>query len=93
MFIYGFCFITDQTFGVVTLGRLFPSSVQSSIEGVRKVLGLSDSFVASLASAYIFENFKYVGLASFAFLLGLFMMLIIRRKLLQNPYIRLVDSE
>ena len=40
VFLYGFCWITDQTFIVVTLGKFVPSTVQSSAEGIRLLLHL-----------------------------------------------------
>ena len=85
LFIYGFCWITDQTFIVVTLGKMFPSEVQSSIEGIRNHLHLCGSFTASLASAYIFRYFDIVGKVSLPFLLGLICVLILRRSFLSNP--------
>ena len=88
LFIYAFCWITDQNFIVVTLGSFFPSSLQSSVEGIRWQLHMCGSFTASLTSAYIYKYFDYVSCVSVPLLLCLLFVLIVRRKFLTNPYVK-----
>ena len=85
VFIHAFCWITDQTFIVVTLGKFVPSSVQSSTEGVRMILHLCGSFTATLTCAYIYKYFDYVMIGSAPLALFFFAVMVIRRKTLSNP--------
>ena len=85
--LHAFCWITDQNFIVVTLGNIFSSSLQSSVEGIRCQLHKCGSFTASLASAYIYRYFDYVGCVSVHILLCLLFVLIVRRKFLKNSYV------
>ena len=87
--IYGFGWITDQNFIVVTLGNFFPSSLQSSVEGIRWELHMCGSFTASLTSAYIYKYFEYAGFVSVPLLLCLLFVLIVRRRFLTDHYVKI----
>ena len=82
---YSFCWISDNTFIVFTLGKLFDSSNQSLVEGIRMMVHLSGSISASFTSAYIYDYFTYLFpvfvVANVLLLVGM----VIRRKTLINP--------
>ena len=82
---YALSYITDSTYIILTLGNLFPSSVQSSSEGLRMCLHKAGSLVASLLSIYIYNNFFYVFFGSV--LLGVLFLVVmfVRRDELKIP--------
>ena len=85
---YSLAFITDSTYIVVTLGKLVPSSVQSSSEGLRMVLHKVGSFFAALASAYIYNYFRYVFFVSVPLGVVLLVVMIVRRDVYRNPNVK-----
>lgn len=85
---YAVNWITDQTFSIVTLGKLVPSEVQSSIEGVRMVLHLGGSFGSSLGTAYIYKSFHYVFYVTLPSTFLLLVLLTMRRGTLSNPCVK-----
>ena len=86
---YSFCWISVNTFINFTFGRLFDSSNQSFAEGIRLVVQLTGSIIASFASAYVYEYFMYsfpvYAVANVLLLIGM----IIRRKTLCNPQVKM----
>ena len=82
---YGVMWITEMTYIVVTLGKFTPSSSQSSVEGTRETVRLLAALLASLTSAYIYENYVFF----FPFSGAIFFLLgfgtICRRQYLKNP--------
>ena len=89
---YALCWVTSITFIVVTLGKLFPSSAQSSIEGIRIMTHNVGSFTASLASAYIYKKFQYVFFVSAPITLILLGVLLARRRVLSDPQVRTTNK-
>ena len=89
---YALHWITDMTFMIVTLGKLFPSSVQSSIEGIRMLVRLVGSFCASLASVYVYKYFYYLFFVSAPVNLLFLGMMFLRRHVLSDPKVHSVES-
>ena len=79
---YGFCWVTDQTFIIVTLGKMVPSSVQSSVEGIRLMIHLFGSLLASFFSAYMYKEFTYVMLLSIPIVITLLTVIVLRKNVL-----------
>ena len=84
---YALCWISDNIFIIFTLGKLFDSSNQSFVEGIRNVVHTIGAIVASLTSAYVYEYFMYLfpvyAVANVLLLVGM----IVRRKPLCNPQV------
>ena len=84
---YTFCWISDNIFIIFTIGKLFDSSNQSFVEGIRMAVHLTATLIASLTSAYVYEYFMYLfpvyAVANVLLLVGM----IVRRKPLCNPQV------
>ena len=84
---YSFCWISDNTFIIFTLGKLFDNSNQTFVEGIRMAVHMTAGLIASLTSAYVYEYFNYLFpvyvVANILLLIGM----VIRRKTLCNPQV------
>ena len=84
---YTFCWIGDNIFIIFTIGKLFDSSNQSFVEGIRMAVHLTAIIIASLTSAYVYEYFMYLfpvyAVVNVLLLIGM----IVRRKTLCNPQV------
>ena len=93
VFTYSFEWVAENTFVIVTLGKLFPSSIQSSVEGGRVIFFLTGETIGSLVAPYVFKNYEYLFPWFILFTSTLLVGMIVRREALQNPSCMEMDYE
>lgn len=85
---------SDRTFVVVTLGRLVPSSVQSSAEGLRTMFMVLGMFVGALVCPHVYAYNEYAFLVLGMILMVLMWAIISRRNELKDlSVVEKVDEE
>ena len=82
---YGVIWITEMTYIVITLGKLTPSSSQTSVEGTKESVRLFAALLSSFAAAYIYENYTYFLPVSIFLLVLIAMATSLRQRSLRDP--------
>lgn len=99
VFIYACAWTTDTSFIVATLGKLFPSSVQTSAEGARMIIQVAGEFLGSFTSVYVFACFDYVAPVLILVAVCMLVVMFVRKEFLRNPCVQkdegysLIDEE
>ena len=83
-----YTWIGDFSFVTVTLGKMFRSCNQTTVEGLRQSVQLLSQLVGSFFSPYIYEYSSYVFSISSFYMTSLLVGIFVRRSSLRDPKIR-----
>ena len=89
----GIMWITEMVYIVITLGKLTPSSCQTSVESTRDIARLLPALVASFASVYIYERYVYFLPISLFLVVMIFVGTILRQKSLKDTKLHSSEEE
>ena len=89
----GLMWVTEMVYIVITLGKLTPSSCQTSVESTREIARLLPALVASFASVYIYERYVYFLPISLFLVVMIFVGTILRQKSLKDTKLHSSEEE